>query len=185
MEWIKGNCKVLIEIIYGIFFVLALFSAVMVVLSPNAVYSALYLVMTMVSIGGLFVMMNAQLAAAFQIIVYAGAIMVLFLFVIMLLNLRQPAEPLKPRRWLRWAGLLFGGALAFQLIALVVRFGHGMIIPGNTFESVTIDNVARTLLTEYIYAFEMTSVLLLIAVIGAVVLARRQLVQGGEREGRR
>ena len=174
----------LIEIIYGIFFVLALFSAVMMVLTPNAVYSALYLVMTMVSIGGLFVLMNAQLAGAFQIIVYAGAIMVLFLFVIMLLNIGR-SENLVSHRWLRWTGLLFGAALVFQLVALVGRFGSGVIVEGNNFDSVTIDNVARMLLTKYIYAFEMTSVLLLISVIGAVVLARRHLVQGGTPESRR
>jgi NADH-quinone oxidoreductase subunit J len=170
----------LIQIIYGLMFVLALFSALMVVLSPHAVYAALYLILTMVSIAGLFVLMNAQLAAAFQIIVYAGAIMVLFLFVIMLLNVGRQGAPSPHVRKTRWVGLGLAAAFALQTIGLLA----GAVRPeGYTLANapgVRIDLVAHRLITEYVYAFEMTSVLLLIAVVGAVALARGKLMQGAE-----
>ncbi|MEN6626915.1 MAG: NADH-quinone oxidoreductase subunit J [Candidatus Sumerlaeia bacterium] len=170
----------LIQIIYGLFVAIALASALMVVVARKAIYSALFLVLTMVTIACMFVLMNAQLAAALQIIVYAGAIMVLFLFVIMLLNLgRQP--PLSHRsRPVRWLGLVFAFGIALQMGALVFSMKNMlMAMPGGA-ASITIEQVARLILTDYLYAFEMVSVLLLIAVVGAVVLARRNLVQGVE-----
>ncbi len=168
----------IIEIIYALFCFLALFSALLVVLSPHPVYSALYLVLTMVSIGGLFVMMNAQLAAAFQIIVYAGAIMVLFLFVIMLLNLgRQQGSSFKLKS-VRWWGAALAGAFLVQIAGILANFARSpAALKEPDFMGVSIGDVARLLITDYIYAFEMTSVLLLIAVIGAVVLARKQTVR--------
>lgn len=168
----------LIETIYGLIFVVALFSALMVVLSPHAVYSALFLVLTMVATAGLFVMMNAQLAAAFQVIVYAGAIVVLFLFVIMLLNLGHEGDPSARGRWTRRLGLILSLALMAQFFMLFTRFAdlRGLTLEGA--RGIQIGQVARLLLTEYLYAFEMTSVLLLAAVVGAVVLARRQPLVG-------
>ena len=171
----------LIQLIYGMLFVMALFSALMVVLSPHAVYSALYLVLTMISIAGLFVMMNAQLAAAFQIIVYAGAIVVLFLFVIMLLQLGREAPPPPALRKVRIAGLILTAVFVVQLIAALtqLRLPRGLSL--DAAPAVQIRDVARLSLTQYIYAFEMTSVLLLAAVVGAVVLARKQMEALGAR----
>ncbi|MCL5269065.1 MAG: NADH-quinone oxidoreductase subunit J [bacterium] len=181
----------LIQSIYGIFCFVALFSALLVVFSPHPVYGALYLVTTMLSIAGLFVLMNAQLAAAFQVIVYAGAIMVLFMFVIMLLNLGRQDGPAVRTRGVRWWGLVFGGVFLAQVVAMVAQLVTrpvGAAAPSAApsaaaaFASVRIHEVARLLMTDYVYAFEMTSVLLLIAIVGAVVLARRQLVQGVSEE---
>lgn len=165
----------LIQLIYGLLFVMALFSALMLVLSPHAVYSALYLVLTMTAIAGLFVLMNAQLAAAFQIIVYAGAIMVLFLFVIMLLRIGREEPPPPALRRVRLVGLILTMTLVVQLVAALtqLRLPADLTLdgaPGNQ-----IREVARLALTNYIYAFEATSILLLAAVIGAVSLARRRM----------
>lgn len=167
----------LIQTIYGLFFALTLFSALMVVLAPHAIYSALYLVLTMLSIAGIFVLMNAQLAAVFQVIVYAGAIMVLFLFVIMLLNLGRSAPLNLRNRSVRWLGLALAVTFLLQMTAVL---GH---LRSNEYlfeepRSVSIQEVGRLLTTHYVYAFEITSILLLVAVIGAVVLARRFLLQG-------
>lgn len=170
----------LVEIIYILLTVLALFATLMVVLSGHAVYSALYLVVTMIAIAGLFVMMNAQLAAALQVIVYAGAIMVLFLFVIMLLALGRSGRLPMRTRALRLFGLAFGLALLLQLGAGVIYLMGGRAYSPQQFQAVHLQEVTRILITDYLYAFEMTSVLLLIAVIGAIVLARRRLVQGPE-----
>lgn len=167
----------LMELVYGGFLILALASALMVVLSPHAVYSALYLVVTMVSIAGLFLLMNAPLAAMFQVIVYAGAIMVLFLFVIMLLNVgRQGALPLHTRH-IRCAGFALAVAFALQMAAALARPVASDATPRNA-EAISIREVARLLITDYLYVFEITSVLLLAAVIGAIVLARRHPIQG-------
>lgn len=168
-----------LKIIYHLFVFMAIFGSLMVVVSRRAIYSALFLVLTMITIACMFVLMNAQLAGALQIIVYAGAIMVLFLFVIMLLNIREQAPLSRRSRPVRWLGLLFGCAIGAQTI--IVLFSSPTIPSMSAgAKSASIDKVARLILTDYLYAFEMISVLLLIAVVGAVVLARRYLVQGIE-----
>ncbi len=168
-----------LKIIYHLFVFLAIFGALMVVFARRAIYGALFLVLTMITIACLFVLLNAQLAGALQIIVYAGAIMVLFLFVIMLLNLGRQAPPSAKSRPVRWLGLVLAGAIGAQMAAVVYS---SYILPGMGAgpEAASIEKVARLILTDYLYVFEMVSVLLLIAMIGAVVLARRYLVQGTE-----
>ena len=171
-----------LETLYGLFFAFALFCALMVVLSPHAVYSALFLVGTMNSIAGLFVLMNAELAAAFQIIVYTGAIMVLFLFVLMLLNIGRQQDPMQRNRGVRIAGIVFSIAFVAQMLVLLGQLADKVDLAGTyTFEGSAGASIARVgyvLQTHYIYAFGMTSVLLLVAMIGAVVMARRHLIQG-------
>lgn len=175
----------MIEIIYGLFVAIALVSALMVVLSPHAIHSALYLVVTMVSMAGLFVMMNAQLAAAFQVIVYAGAIVILFLFVIMLLNVGQQWVPPIRTSPTRLFGLILSLAFIAQLAAMFATLGGMGAYSLKDVQSIRIERVAHLLLTDYIYAFEMTSILLLVSVVGAVTLARRFLVQGTVEESGR
>jgi NADH-quinone oxidoreductase subunit J len=172
----------IIEIIYGALFVLALFSALMVVLAPHPLYNALYLVLTMVAIAGQFVLMNAELAAAFQIIVYAGAIMVLFIFVIMLLNLNRQSQPAVKNRTVRILGLLFTLAFIVQIMAIIGTLAVGNRDTTVNFIGTDAKTVGVRLIADYVYAFEMTSVLLLIAVVGAIVLARRHLIQGADDE---
>lgn len=167
--------------IYILFCLMALFCAAMVVITSHAVYSALYLVFTMIAIAGLFILMNAQLAAALQIIVYAGAIMVLFIFVIMLLNLGKQEAPEIHNKNVRGLGILFGLAFVVQAVALMSAMpSRDASYTLANARDMTINEVARRLITDYVYAFEMTSVLLLVAVVGAVVLARRRLIQGTE-----
>ncbi len=172
----------IIEIIYGALFVLALFSALMVVLAPHPLYNALYLVLTMVAIAGQFILMNAELAAAFQIIVYAGAIMVLFIFVIMLLNLNSQNKPTSGNRAVRMLGLMFALAFIGQIMAIIGTIASGERDTTVNFIGTDAETVGFRLIGDYVYAFEMTSVLLLIAVVGAIVLARRHLIQGADDE---
>src|SRR6187200_1018722 len=104
------------QILFWILSVVALFSALMVISSKNPVYSVLWLIATFFSISGHYILLNAQFLAIVNIIVYAGAIMVLFLFVIMLMNLNKETEPQK-NRWLKMAGAVAGGCLLLVLVA--------------------------------------------------------------------
>jgi NADH-quinone oxidoreductase subunit J len=157
--------------------IIALVSAVSMLVSPNAVYSALFLVLNFIAIATLFLILNAAFIAMVQITVYAGAIMVLFLFVIMLLGAERVArEPDLP--WQRPVAVLLGLALVAEFA--YVLFGRGAGIAGiqqavgESFGSPS--SVGRMLFNEYLVPFEVTSVLLLVAMVGAILLTR------GERE---
>src|SRR5277367_3000314 len=100
--------------------ILALFSAIMMVVSKNPVHSVLWLIVVFFAISGHYVLLNAQFLAIVNLIVYAGAIMVLFLFVFMLMNLNAETEPQK-NRWLKIAGVLAGGSLLLVLVAALKR----------------------------------------------------------------
>jgi NADH-quinone oxidoreductase subunit J len=150
-----------------------------VVVRTNPVHCALHLIMTLFGVAVLFVSLEANFLAAVQVIVYAGAVVVLFLFVIMLFGVDKAeslsVEPLKGQRVL---AAVFGvGVLALVLISLV---GGSRVITGQ--QSVSgalsdgepdINQLARNLFSDYVFAFEVTSVLLVIAVVGTVILARR------------
>jgi NADH-quinone oxidoreductase subunit J len=152
---------------------IAVVSAFTVVLHPHPVYCALALVVTLFQIAILFLLLEAHLIAFLQVVIYAGAIMVLFLFVIMLLNLPRETEVTRPA-W-RATVLGVGGLLGVELVTLFARSrpapAAGALVGG--FGSVTA--LSRELFSTYAFAFEVTSVLLLVAVIGAVVLAKRRL----------
>src|SRR5678810_519630 len=104
------------QVLFWALSILALFSALMVVISKNPVYSVLWLIITFFSISGHYILLNAQFLAIVNIIVYAGAIMVLFLFVIMLMNLTRDTEPQKSK-WLKLAGAVASGRLLLVLVA--------------------------------------------------------------------
>jgi NADH-quinone oxidoreductase subunit J len=161
-----------------IFFALAgiaLISGVLVVFQTHPLRSALWLIVNFFAVAGLYLLAHAEFIAAIQIIVYAGAIMVLFLFVIMLLNLRQPEEEaLRPKLGQKLAGVTLAVLTAFILaygfsqatVPLAKEAPAGL---GNT------ESIARLLFTDYLLPFEVTSVLLLVAIVGAVVLSKSRL----------
>ncbi|MEW6298286.1 MAG: NADH-quinone oxidoreductase subunit J [Thermodesulfobacteriota bacterium] len=162
---------------YVTFFALALplvVVATMVIVHPSPVYSALFLVMTLFLLAVYFLFLDAHLVAALQIIVYAGAIMVLFLFVIMLLNLQaEPRE--QQRRGVRRAALIGGGVLAVELFVLLRRLPTGDTPDRSLPEGFgTVQALSERLFTDFLLPFEITSILLLVAMVGAVVLAKRQ-----------
>jgi NADH-quinone oxidoreductase subunit J len=151
---------------------LVLFAAA-VILHPSPVYSALSLVMVMSLLAVYFFFLDAHLLGWFQIIVYAGAVMVLFLFVIMLLNLQtDPHENQKPS--LRLAAGLGGAVLIVELFLLLSRTPlqeESLTAVPENFG--TVQALSEKLFTDYLIPFEITSVLLLVAAVGAVVLAKR------------
>ena len=153
---------------------LAIMFASLVVLSKNPVYSVLYLVLTFFTIAGHYVLLNAQFLAAVHIIVYAGAIMVLFLFVIMLLNLNKETEPHKSI-WLKASAAVASGSL---LVVLVGSLKGAVAIQSvNTFDSSIglIENLGQTLFKDFLLPFEVSSILLLAAMVGAVMLGKKSI----------
>jgi NADH-quinone oxidoreductase subunit J len=159
------------------FFVLALLAlgtALTVITHRNPVICALALAFNLVSIAGLFLWLNAQFIGFLQVIVYAGAIMVLILFVLMLLNLQDERRLIGSGAFQRWLG--WGGAVAFAAVLLwALRGAGGRTFPAASPEFGTVSALGQELFTRFFYPFEAISLLLVVAMIGAVLLAKRRL----------
>jgi NADH-quinone oxidoreductase subunit J len=167
--------------VFWIFGVIAMGSALLCISRKNPIASALWLVVTLFALAALFVLLDAQFIAALQVLVYAGAIMVLFLFVIMLLNLGRPGPTdIKGPAGLVIAAVL-AGALLLQLRVLSQSTLPSAIqLPAGTVSALQqqqgiIGAVANPLFGAFLIPFEIASVLLLAAIVGAVVLAKRKL----------
>jgi NADH-quinone oxidoreductase subunit J len=162
------------QILFWFLSIVALFSALMVITSKNPVYSVLWLIVTFFSISGHYILLNAQFLAIVNIIVYAGAIMVLFLFVIMLMNLNKETEPQK-NRWLKMAGAVAGGCLLLVLVAALkdtdIKQQQALVNEGSVG---LIKNLGKELFTTYVVPFEISSVLFLSAMVGAVVIGKKE-----------
>lgn len=162
--------------IYVFYFLsfLAVLSALMVVFSKNPIYSVLYLVITFFSVGGHYLLLSAEFLFAVHIIVYAGAIMVLFLYVIMLLNLNKETEPHKKAIY-QFAAVISGGLLMLVLVgALKGADGAAVELGANT-DIGMVKNLGKMLFNEFLLPFEIVSVLLLAAMVGAVMLGKNPL----------
>ncbi|MEY5133164.1 MAG: hypothetical protein RLZZ198_1168 [Bacteroidota bacterium] len=153
---------------------LAVASAMMVVLSKHPVRSVLYLVVTFFFISGLYIMMNAQFLAIVNIIVYAGAIMVLFLFVLMLLNLNKDAEPKTPT--IIWIISTVAGGILFLVLVAALK-DIVLVSQKDDFAPISniglVENLGNTLFTKFVVPFEISSILFISAMVGAILLAKR------------
>ncbi|MFL5764900.1 MAG: NADH-quinone oxidoreductase subunit J [Bacteroidia bacterium] len=153
---------------------LAIMFALMVVFSRNPVHSVLYLVLTFFAIAGHYVLLNAQFLAAVHIIVYAGAIMVLFLFVIMLLNLNKETEPHKSI-WLKGMAAVASGSLLIVLVGSL-KSADALGTASNVNSNIgLIENLGKTLFGDFLLPFEVSSILLLAAMVGAVMLGKKSI----------
>lgn len=159
------------EILFYALSAVSLVSALMVITSKNPVYSVLWLIITFFSISGHYLLLNAQFLAIVNIIVYAGAIMVLFLYVLMLMDLRKESEPQK-NKWLKLAGAVAGGSLLLVLVA-ALRNADTRMAEINTGNIGLIENLGKVLFTEYVVPFEIASILFLSAMVGAVVIGKK------------
>ncbi|MES2780241.1 MAG: NADH-quinone oxidoreductase subunit J [Bacteroidota bacterium] len=161
------------QYLFYILSALSIISALLVVFSRVPIYSVLWLIVCFFTIAGHYIMLNAQFLAIVHIIVYAGAIMVLFLFVVMLLNLNKENEQHKIN-WVKFAAVISGGILFLTLIAAMKSSDLGTYnLPTKT-EIGYVQNVGMKLFTEYVLPFEISSILFLSAMIGAVVLAKKE-----------
>ncbi len=167
--------------VFWLFAGVAIVSAFLCITRRSPVASALWLILTLFCLAGIFVLLDAQFIAALQVLVYAGAIMVLFLFVIMLLNLGR-GGPSDLRGWPgRLVAIVLGILLAAELWAVRtwapeehLRIPEGAIARMSQAEG-PVHLISDVLFREYLIPFELTSVLLLAAIVGAVVLAKRRL----------
>lgn len=155
---------------------LAILSALMVVFSKNPIYSVLYLIITFFSVGGHYLILSAEFLFAVHIIVYAGAIMVLFLYVIMLLNLNKESEPQKATAH-QFAAVISGGLLMLVFVAALKGAEAAQVQLGANQEIGLVKNLGRMLFNEFLLPFEIVSVLLLAAMVGAVMLGKTPLKQ--------
>jgi NADH-quinone oxidoreductase subunit J len=170
--------------------VIAAGSGLMVVLHRSPVRSALFLVLNFLCLAFLYLLRNAPLLAALQVLVYAGAIMVLFLFVIMLLNLggeQRLEDPLPGQRgWAVILGLSLIVGLGLAVISASRLLPQEAARTSTTVEAQAqqVRDIGRAMMTDYVYPFELTSALLLVGIIGTVLLAKKRLPGEGEGHGR-
>ena len=156
-------------LLFWIFAVVGMGCGFLVVWHRNPMNSAIYLVITMLCLAGLYVLLMGGFVATIQILIYAGAVMVLMLFVIMMLNLRSDTLE---REGSRWAWVLAGGVGVVLVFRIAGLFSVGEETPPASEDFGTIEEVGASLFSAYLLPFELAAVLLVIAVIGAVILAK-------------
>ncbi len=163
-----------LEILFYALSAFAVICASMVLISKNPIHSVLWLILVFFAISGHYILLNAQFLAIVNIIVYAGAIMVLFLFVIMLMNVKKDNEPQK-KLLTKFIGVLAGGSLLTLLIALVKQTsqleGKQVLMKEGTIG--LIHPLGKALFTDYVLPFEISSVLFLSAMVGAVIIGKK------------
>ncbi|MEO6670445.1 MAG: NADH-quinone oxidoreductase subunit J [Ferruginibacter sp.] len=152
--------------------VMAVASAVMMIISKSPVHSVLWLIIVFFAISGHYVLLNAQFLAIVNIIVYAGAIMVLFLFVVMLMNLNAETEPIKNYR-LQLIGVISGGSLLLVLLSSLMRANEQQLVQMKVGDEGLIKVLGQILFRDYVLPFELSSILFLSAMVGAVVIGKK------------
>ena len=164
----------LTQILFWVLSILAVSGAILVVVDKNPVHSILFLIVTFFAISGHYILLNAQFLAIVNIIVYAGAIMVLFLFVVMMMNLNSDSEP-KRNKYLLYGGTIAGACLLLILVAALKKSADTQqMVQLKTGDIGLIKILGRVLFTDYVFPFEISSVLFLSAMIGAVVIAKKE-----------
>lgn len=165
------------QVLFGFFAVIAVVSSILMITRKNPVISALFLILNFGALSGIYVMLQAQFIAVVQVIVYAGAIMVLFLFLIMLLRPENEKEFFKEKTGLKVFALALGAFMFLQLVYAI--FFAGSFSPQTdyikkSYEIGKIENIGLKLYTEYLLPFESIAFLLLAATIGALVLSKKK-----------
>jgi NADH-quinone oxidoreductase subunit J len=167
----------LIQILFCVLSVITLATAFLTIYSKNPIHSAIYLVISFFSIAGHYLLLNAQFLAIVHVIVYSGAIMILFLFTVMLMNLNKENEVHKPRVTRLGAIVLFC-LMCLVLIAVFINskpIVGEYVTTGEDYQSIKV--LGKVLLNEYMVPFEFASVLLLVAMIGSVLLSKKEKLQ--------
>ena len=154
---------------------LALYSAIMVLASRKPIHSLLYLTLTFFTMAGLYILLNAQFLAVVHIIVYAGAIMVLFLFTVMLLNLNKEERSPKPG-WVKILAVMTGCLLMITLTGVFKSYDLVVLNDPSLTQIGLVKNLGKVLYDEYLLPFELASILFLTAMVGAVLLAKKEQI---------
>ena len=163
-------------VLFYIFGFIAVVSALLVILQKNPIYSAVFLILTLFSVAILFLLLNAQFVAAVQVLVYAGAIMILFLFAIMLLNIKYEEKAFSKLANLKITGIFITLVLFIEFVYMIsLRKGLGIAIPPEKVaEAGNVELIGKILFTKYLFPFEVASLVLLVAMIGVIVLAKKK-----------
>src|SRR2546422_6512073 len=161
----------MIQILFFFFAALAAGAAINVLVQKHVLYSALSLILMLIAMSGLFILLRADFLAVIQIIVYAGAIMVLFVFVIMLLNLPADEDGADRLRWLKFIGVPLG--LFFLLLVVATLWNVEPLQSALAPVVGSPEAIGKSLFSDYLLPFEVTSLLILIALVGAVVFAKK------------
>lgn len=162
-------------ILFFILSLLAIGGALMVILSRNPVYSVLFTILTFFAIGGHFLLLNAQFLFIVNVIVYAGAIMVLFLYVIMMLNLNKKTEPVQPFL-IKVIAAVSGGLLLITLLGALKGLDTNSAMQSMQLTDIgSVQTLGKVLFSDFLLPFEISSVLFLSAMIGAVMLGKKNL----------
>ena len=164
-------------VLFAVFALVAAVSAVTMVTRKNPVISALFLILNFFALAGIYLLLNAQFIAVVQVIVYAGAIMVLFLFVIMLLNSGSESEIFNRKRMIKYFAVFITAFVFVQLTYLIFYNDPGQNLSPELAKSVsvgTIEGIGKVLYTKYIIPFEIAGFLLLAATIGALIMAKKK-----------
>lgn len=157
-------------ILFWVFAIIGIAGGIGLIFNRNPVYAALSLVLNFFSIAGLYLSLNAEFLAAIQVLVYAGAIMVLFLFVIMLLNLSDEKNVLDFSRQ-RAVAFLVGAAIVAELMYVTRNFAQEKV--AGVFSYGKVEPIGKLLMTKFVFPFEIISVILISALIGAIIIARK------------
>jgi NADH-quinone oxidoreductase subunit J len=166
------------SLFYLVAFLSILFS-LLVIFTKNPVYSVLYLIATFFTFTIHYILLNAQFLAVVNFIVYMGAIMVLFLFVLMLMNLDKENEPMKSNL-VKIIGVIAGGALLVTLVGSIKALQTTAVATSPNSEIGLVANLGKVLFSEFLLPFEISSILLLSAMVGAVLLAKKdKRIQNG------
>ena len=166
-----------IQILFCVLSVITLATAFLTIYSKNPIHSAIYLVISFFSIAGHYLLLNAQFLAIVHVIVYSGAIMILFLFTVMLMNLNKENEVHKPRVT-RLGSIVMFCLMCLVLIAIFINskpIVGEYVTTGEDYQSIKV--LGKVLLNEYMVPFEFASVLLLVAMIGAVLLSKKEKLE--------
>ena len=178
-EWVDADGGAGMEtLLFWLLAVMALTAAVSMISQPNPVHSALFLITTLLSLAGLFLLLSAHFLAVIQVIVYAGAIMVLFLFVIMLLDIRRLEAAPSRVKWQKTLGILLGVLFFLETILVlrseVIRDLTAAAAAPPAADFGTAVGLGRALFTSYFFPLQLAAVLLFVALIGAIVLSKRR-----------
>jgi NADH-quinone oxidoreductase subunit J len=166
-----------IQILFVVLSVVTLATAFLTIYSKNPIHSAIYLVISFFSIAGHYLLLNAQFLAIVHVIVYSGAIMILFLFTVMLMNLNKENEVHKPRVT-RLGAIVMFCLMCLVLIAIFINskpIVGEYVTTGEDYQSIKV--LGKVLLNEYMVPFEFASVLLLVAMIGSVLLSKKEKLE--------
>ncbi|MEX1121549.1 MAG: NADH-quinone oxidoreductase subunit J [Balneolales bacterium] len=167
----------MVSYLFILFGILAIGSALAVILNKSTVNSALFLVVNLISVAALYLLLQAQFLAVIQVLVYGGAIMVLFLFVIMLLNIGDEADTVFSKFTLKFLfSFLLGAVILSQLLYMVGSLsGNLPAVSEDMAVAGTVEAIGQEMFTSYLLPFEVTAILLTAAVVGAVLIAQRRI----------